>query len=59
MWGVAEVLRTYGEEVLARHMLSAIGGLEKVRKHAEPCDIEEIEKHPWVHESNAKDEVPK
>lgn len=58
VWGVAEVLRTYGEEVLARHMLSAIGGLEKVRKHAEPCDIEEIEKYPWVHEANDHVEAP-
>lgn len=46
VWGVAEVLRA-GEEVLAREMFRGLGGnLEELRKHAEPCDIAEIEKHP-------------
>lgn len=56
MWGVAEVLRTHGEEVIARDMLSALGSLEDLRKHAEPYDIEEIERHPWVYKSNSKAE---
>ena len=54
VWGVAEVLRTHGDEVVARDMLNGLGKLDDLRKHAEPCDIEEIEKHPWIHESNAK-----
>lgn len=42
------------DEVTARDMLNSIGGLERVRQYAEPLDIEEIEKHPWVFESKAK-----
>lgn len=56
VWGVAEVLRTHGEEVIARDMLGSLGNFAELRKHAEPCDIEEIEKHPWVHKSNAASE---
>jgi hypothetical protein len=40
--GVAEVLRSHGEEVVARDMLKGLGKLDELRKCAEPCDIVEI-----------------
>lgn len=32
MWGVAEVLRTHGDEVMAKDMLGGLGGLERVER---------------------------
>ncbi len=48
VWAVAEVLRSHGEEVIAKDMLRCLGPFSELKKHADKIDIKTIERHPFV-----------